>query len=293
MEEMVGSRVRYTLGPLVCAAILASLWLPMPASAQDTSVKIRLLSNRADLISGGDALVELVLPGTAQAKDVRVRNHGHDIRNPGRDISTAFARRSDGRVIGLVEGLEDGPNVLSAQLPDGRGAQITVTNHPSGGPVISGPQLQPWACTTEENELGPPIDDQCNAPARHDYYYVPVGANDGPEIDAAHPFFYENFFYAPEIDGTRPPFHEDVEQDLDSIFQPYDPQSPPPAELVATTTTDEGETVPYIVRVERLTLNRGIQEFAVLFDPEARGSHGCRSGAGTASCCGSSEDNAL
>jgi len=48
-------------------------------------------------------------------------------------------------------------------------------------------------------------------------------------------------------------------------FQPYDPASPPAD--VATTTTDQGNTVPYIIRQETGTQNRGIYRIAVLFDP--------------------------
>src|SRR5882672_9346950 len=40
-----------------------------------------------------------------------------------------------------------------------------------------------------------------------------------------------------------------------------------PAALVASTTTSAGVTLPYIVRVERGTVNRGIYDIAVLFDP--------------------------
>ena len=42
----------------------------------------------------------------------------------------------------------------------------------------------------------------------------------------------------------------------------------PPSDL-AMTTTDEGKTVPYIVRREMGTLDRGIYSFAVLADPAA------------------------
>src|SRR5207247_5213679 len=48
-------------------------------------------------------------------------------------------------------------------------------------------------------------------------------------------------------------------------FKPYTPGTTP-ADL-ATTTTTAGLTVPYIVRVERGTINRGIYDIAVLFDP--------------------------
>ena len=50
-----------------------------------------------------------------------------------------------------------------------------------------------------------------------------------------------------------------------NCFKPYTPGTTP-ADL-ATTTTTHGVTVPYIVRVERGTMNRGIYDIAVLFDP--------------------------
>src|SRR5262249_24596981 len=50
-----------------------------------------------------------------------------------------------------------------------------------------------------------------------------------------------------------------------NCFKPYTPGTTP-ADLAMTTTT-EGLTVPYIVRVERGTINRGIYDIAVLFDP--------------------------
>src|SRR5262249_29651675 len=51
-----------------------------------------------------------------------------------------------------------------------------------------------------------------------------------------------------------------------NCFKPYTLGSPPPADLAMTTTTT-GLTVPYIVCVERGTINRGIYDIAVLFDP--------------------------
>src|ERR1700704_1102349 len=100
------------------------------ASAADV-VRIDVLSNRADLISGGDALVAVAIPAGAKASAMRVTVGG-------RDVTAAFAVRADGRYVG--------PNVVTARLPDGRGARITITNYPSGGPVFSGPQVQPWSC---------------------------------------------------------------------------------------------------------------------------------------------------
>src|SRR5205807_7728307 len=49
-------------------------------------------------------------------------------------------------------------------------------------------------------------------------------------------------------------------------FKPYDPTAAAPADL-AMTTTQTGLTVPYVVRVERGVINRGIYDVAVLFNP--------------------------
>ncbi len=183
--------------------------------------ELRVLSNRADLISGGDALVAIGLPTGAVPGDVRV-----DL--DGRDVTGQFALRADGRYTGRLTGLASGPNQLTAQVP-GLGAQrITITNHPLGGPVFAGPQLQPWLCTTDDNDLGPALDEQCNAPTKIEYVYQPQ--------------------------GKKPGSYED-----------YDPSNPP--EDVASTTTDEGHVVPYIVRIETGTIDRSIYHLAVLADP--------------------------
>jgi len=138
------------------ASLLVCL-LSVPAAAE-AAVQIDVLSNRADLISSGDALVEVKLPvGTDPAAVV--------VADDGRDVSSAFALNSDGRFLGLVEGLDLGDNVLTATLPDGSGARITITNHPNGGPVFSGPQVQPWQCQETA------VDEQCNQPVSYEFQY--------------------------------------------------------------------------------------------------------------------------
>jgi hypothetical protein len=121
-----------------------------------------------------------------------------------------------------VTGLSLGPNVLTARLPDGFGARITITNHPNGGPVFAGPQVQPWVCQPGAT------DKQCDQPAQYSYVYMSTNPNKNG-------------------------------------FQPYDPNSPPSD--VATTTTDQGVTVPYIVRVETGYQDRDQYQIATLFQP--------------------------
>ncbi|GAC1611671.1 MAG: DUF6351 family protein [Mycobacteriales bacterium] len=146
----------------------------------------------------------------------------------GRDVTRAFAVRPDGGLTGLVTGLGVGRTVLTATAPDGSGARLTVTNHPQGGPVFAGPQVRPWVCTTASNGLGAPLDAQCDARSVLSYSYKSA------------------------VTGQ---------------FTSYDPRKPPPAAQVASTTTDQGRTVPYIIRDERGTLDRGIYDIAVLDDP--------------------------
>ena len=64
---------------------------------------------------GGDALVEIKLPAKARAnpEDLRV-----DV--DGRDVTSAFAVRDDGRFYGLITSLADGPNHVTAHVRDER-----------------------------------------------------------------------------------------------------------------------------------------------------------------------------
>jgi hypothetical protein len=185
-----------------------------PAFARG-AVRIQVLSNRADLISDGNALVAVSLPRGASADSLNVRVGR-------RDVSSAFAHRSDGRIEGLIDGLRVGKNVVVASLRDGRGAKLTIINHPNGGPVFSGPHVEPWTCQKTA------VDADCNEPPKFTYLYK-------------------------STDSTR------------TDLQPYDPKSPPSD--VATTTTDSGSTVPFIVREETGYQDRDRYRIETLYDP--------------------------
>ncbi len=184
--------------------------------------QIVVLSNRADLVSGGDALVQVVLPGRVDPSTVQVTLNGTD-------VTSAFAVRPDGRYEGLVTGLVIGENDLMATMRLGPTVHLTITNHPIGGPIFAGPQVQPWLCRTITG-FPAPTDAQCNAPAAYSYVYM----------DA-----------------------------VTHAFTAYNPAAPPPPASIALTTTDQGVTVPYIVRLERGAMDRGLYDVAVLHDPAA------------------------
>jgi hypothetical protein len=139
--------------------------------------EIKVLSNRADLVSGGDALVAVT---GADPSAVHV-----DV--DGRDVTQSFAVRPDGRFEALLTGLKVGPNVVTARLTDGSAARVTITNHPIGGPVFAGPQTQPWVCSNEDNGLGKPTDAQCDMSPVVTYQYKDATTGQMQPYDPANP----------------------------------------------------------------------------------------------------------
>jgi hypothetical protein len=228
--------------------------------------RILVLSNRADLISGGNALVEIVLPEKrGKGKKPSVSR----VELDGENVTSAFALRSDGRFYGLVTGLRDGRNVLKAHVTGGPDAWITITNHPIGGPVFSGGhQLAPWICArttatpvtvtapkdstlsgtanTRASGLSTdPFDEQCNTATDYLYYYQPK-ATEGTACTFT-------------ITGANP------------CFVPYsaidDPSTRPADADIADFTNDRGDTVKSLIRVEKGTLNRSLYSLVTFYDP--------------------------
>ena len=251
------SRQRWTVPRLL---LIGAALMVGPIAAQATvgsfGFEITTLSNRADLVSGGDVLVEVQVPKHIDVSKVVVSLNNHD-------VTSAFAPSGSNKLKGLVSGLDDGKNLLEAGVKVRRHflwwswdevvnfERLKVTNHPIGGPVFSGAQIQPWVCATPTPQPGTDTiphtnpsglttfatDAQCNTATEYKYWYKSTSA---PATCAG-------------ITGAN------------ACFKPYDPASPPAD--VSMTTTDKGVTVPYILRQERGTINRGIYDLAVLWDP--------------------------
>ncbi|MZR62402.1 DUF6351 family protein [Alcanivorax sp. DP30] len=216
----------------------AALPSPNPAPNQPEAPRqgdgaIRVLSNRADLISDGDALVEIVVADPNQLRDARVSLNGQPL-----EIALVASER--GTLKGLVDGLILGSNTLRVFLGDGTVLDREIINHPNGGPVISGPQIQPWNCTNEAA-----VDAQCNQPAEYSFKYVP--ANKLQSLLTS---------FDPENPGLP-----------DSVL-PYDPANPPPDADIARVTTDEGVEVPFIIRLEEGVQNRDRYLIMTLYQPD-------------------------
>jgi len=203
-----------SLRSVVCAGtlVLPSMVWPVVGAAEPS---IEVLSNRPDLVSGGDVLIEVVLPeGTPPEAVV--------LKVDGATADWEAGLDAEGRYLARVTGLALGANLLSVELPRGAGAEVAVVNHPNGGPVFSGPQIQPWTCQAGA------VDAQCNQPAEYSMLYL----------------------------STNP---------LLIGLQPYDHHDPPTD--VATTTTDEGVTLPFIVLQERGYQDRDEYRILTLHQP--------------------------
>jgi len=225
---------------LAVGVCLTSVRAQQPTTAP---LEIRVLSGKAELISGGDALVEIAGAGNLNADNVTVHLNG-------RDVTAAFKPTADSKkIVGLVTGLQVGTNAVEASI-NGATAQLTVVNHLASGPLIYSPHQMPFACETEAHGLGTPLDPNCSANTKVEYFYrsepttAPTNQGDLAEGDNANGFR-----------GGGP-----------SPYQPLNPSNPRPVDVLMTTTT-EGKTVPYIVRREMGTINRAVYSIAFLHEP--------------------------
>ncbi len=255
--------------PAGLASALALAALAACGHTDPEALEIRTLSNRADLVSGGDVLVHIVPPAGADGS-------GLVVRVGTRDVSSDFAKRADGRITGVVSGLATGDNLLVAEMNNASAAQLTVTNAPRHGPLVSGSQLTPFYCATPTPQvangnapatpasgLSGTADANCNIASETKLYYrttvAPVSATNptGCSFGLPDPVW--------SIGATATTVPAQPAAPAIACFKPYTVGVTPPD--LATATTDTGATVPFIVRVERGTLNRGIYDLAVLTNP--------------------------
>lgn len=147
----------------------------------------------------------------------------------GRDVTGSFAPIDERTLEGVVDGLEIGDStveVLLAKGPSGPRAALTLTNHPITGPMFSGPHQEPFVCATTSHR---------------DNAELGAVLDEDCSIERAVSFKYRT---------------------TGGGWADYTPGSAP-ADL-ATTTTIDGRTVPYVIRWERGTINRFIYSIAML-----------------------------
>ncbi len=149
----------------IAVALLAALVVGVSgtALAAKNQLTVKVLSSRADLVSGPEVLAAVTLPSKVTPSSVTVTLNGAT-------VSDEFATRSNGSFEGLVSGLKLGENVLAAKARHARAGQIEIFDHPLGGPVMAGPQVEPWRC-----ENAHPTDSKCDEAPTFSYQYKPVG----------------------------------------------------------------------------------------------------------------------
>lgn len=199
---------------------------------------IEVLSSPPDLVSGGAARVAIDVSPKVKMSKVRVTLEGDD-------VTGAFELHGERRLEGVVDGLAVGENLLvvtatgqgraarvatSGNNP--RAASVTLVNHPSSGPMFSGSQQEPFLCATEGD--------------RADAELGPI-LDDDCAMETVTSFKYRT---------------------TGGSWADYEPGADEPTDM-ATTTTMDGDTVDYIVRWERGTINRFIYSIAVL-SPDAQ-----------------------
>ena len=222
--------IRSRMTTMAAAATLGvtTMCVTLPGCGGNTPAPdLAVLSSSPNLVSGGDTLVSVAVPTGRAARDLVVTLNGAAVTG-----SFQPDPQNPSRQIGLVTGLHDGGNIITASI-GGQVTHVTVENYPRAGPMISGPHITPYICQTDQyllpdgTTLGPARDAHCSAPTNIQYVYKS------------------------SADGTFKPMP-------DTTTLPGD---------AATTKILTGATVPYVVRLETGTIDRGVYHIAILHDP--------------------------
>jgi hypothetical protein len=193
--------------------------------ARRSEIQINVLSSPPEYVSGDSARLSIDVPFFVSMRRVRITLNGEDVTGD-------FERVGHSRTLeGLVSGLDLGDNLVEVGTRGfggfSKSVELVLTNYPVSGPMFSGPQQVPFLCA----DAG----DRANAEL-------------GPAIDADCAVDTVVSFKYRTTGGS---------------WADFDPAAPAPADMAQTTTMD-GETVDFIVRWERGTINRFIYSIAVL-----------------------------
>jgi hypothetical protein len=200
------------------------------------TLEVRTLSGRPDMVTGGEVLVEIRSSRGSRLDSLTVTLNGTDVTRQFRP------QRTGSSLTGRVAGLKTGENTLRVRAGKEK-AQFDLIGYPITGPVFAGPKQSPFICQTEASGLGPPRDADCSIDTKVSYYYKSTDP-----LPSARPA-------VPPPPGS-PPWG----------FKRFEPLRPHPPDLAKTTITT-GQTVDYIVRSEKGTINRAIYEIAFLHQP--------------------------
>lgn len=210
------------------AALLSSPTDAKPAEADARSApELTVLSSAPERVSGGDAHISLALK-RAKSSDVRLLLNGKDV------TSSLLAMPGENSRVGVIDGMMEGRNVLTAALRTGKSTSLILTNYLITGPISSGSRISPYICQTDHfalpdgSSLGPALDRDCSARTKVIHLYKSTKAKR----------------FLPLATGEAVP------------------------DDVAGVTTLDGKRVRYVVRFEAGTIDRGVYNIAIPHDPE-------------------------
>jgi hypothetical protein len=201
-------------------------------------VELAVLSGPAEYVSGGDARIAVrAAPGLRDKLELRLN---------GKLVQGVLVPVASG-LEGVVTGLVEGRNTLEVRhkhfgiLRD----RLVLTNYPINGPIYSGPQQQPFVCTTTQGAVGrQPLVESATAPG------FPVFDAGGTKIGYSKTCSIETFVsYWYRSTGNQ--------------WKPLPTDGSTPADMAKTTLAD-GREVDFVVRQERGTINRFLYSFAML-----------------------------
>jgi hypothetical protein len=229
---------RWSGGSLLAAVLTAVAGCG--GESTDDLLTVATVPTPPQYVSGGQTLVRIDAAADIDLSEVSVSVAGRPA-----DVVEAPPPDRLGRpqnaLLALVSGLAVGDNVVDVSVGGRPAASLTVTNYPIEGPIFSGAHLDPYFCLAElaprngeparfaigngEFLDGRGFGEHCSMPTRYDFVYRSAG-------------------------------EEGVWRALETPALPAD---------VAMTTTSEGLTVPFVVRIETGTINRAIYQIAVLY----------------------------
>lgn len=240
------------------ALVLAALLAAPPLAAATPPFEIQILSSAPGQVSGGDALVRVQFPGVGIPAMATLLLNGVNV------TSALAPAPGGGALVGVVSGFALGDNLLQLKPnPKAKAVwtELAVKNHPQSGPIFSGPQQQPFVCTTARVGLGQPIIDN------QDALGIRVALEDAsgnyPRDGRGYPTASATIIgWSKDCGAVRR-----IEYQYRTTSGQFAPLANPGGPLpgnIAMTTTLAGQTVPYIVRLERGTINRFVYSVAML-----------------------------
>ncbi|MGK2955860.1 MAG: DUF6351 family protein [Solirubrobacterales bacterium] len=124
-------------------------------------VELDVVSSRADMASGGNSLVQVVVPPSGDPEALRVALDGSDVTS--NFAGVAGNERKRRALLNLT-----GVGTVTATLPGNTTAKLLVVDHSKNGPILSGIRQTPYVCETPGGAINPA---DCNTTTKVEYRY--------------------------------------------------------------------------------------------------------------------------